>query len=114
MKDVIDKTLINKVIAELSVSSLPTRKTITTRYKWNAACQELFEYHFNNVHGEGKPRDSSPNYLVFDNHSRMAEDQLLHSSSNSSPTFLTILGSRNVTEFTSSVQARLRIDKFKS
>ena len=52
VKDVIDKTLINKVIAELSVSLLPTSKTITTRYKWNAACQELFEYHFNNVHVE--------------------------------------------------------------
>lgn len=52
VKDVIDKNLIDKVTVELSASSLPTSKTITTRYKWNAACQQLFECHFNNVHFE--------------------------------------------------------------
>ena len=50
LEDVIDKTLINKVIAELSASSVPTSGTITTRYPWTTACDELLQYYVKNVH----------------------------------------------------------------
>ena len=45
LKNIMDKTLINKVVAELSASSLPNSNNITTRYPWNAVYDELLRFY---------------------------------------------------------------------
>ena len=63
IKGVIDKILINKVIEELSVSSVPTSDTITTRYPWTTACDELLQYYVRNVHRNVSEEVKRSNWL---------------------------------------------------
>ena len=68
LKNVMDKNLINKVVAELSASSLPNSNNITTRYPWNAVCDELLKFYIANVHGyvglHMRSNDCFINYIV--------------------------------------------------